>query len=284
MDLRIANLTLKDPEAFGIQLGNLQRFTVEDITFDYNMLRLNMDGVHLNGNCRQGRIANLKGATNDDMVALNADDGWMYEMSRGAIEDIQVDGLWAENGYTAVRMLSAGSPISRVRVSNIYGSFRYFVTSFTNETAHPDEPSEISDIVIDGVFCSKPTRPMANPLDSDDWGCHTRPFFWVEPHTHIRNLHLQNILRRERLENAPPTLFVSENATIDHLAISNASITNETSTSLDFIVNEGMIGSLQMSNVYMKASEDDAQGSMLVNRGSIGKQTCSNCNADPSAG
>jgi len=276
-DLRISNLTLKDPEAFGIQLGYLQRFSVEDITFDYNMLRLNMDGVHLNGNCRQGRIANLKGATNDDMVALNADDGWMYEMSRGPIEDIQVDGLWAENGYTAVRMLSSGSPISRVRVSNIFGSFRYFVTNFTNETAHPDEPSEISDIVIDGVFCSKPTTPMPNPLDSDDWGCHNRPFFWVEPHTHVRNLNLQNIIRRERLENAPPTVFVSENSTIDHLAISNASINNEASTPLDFIVNEGTIGSLQISSVHMNASEDDAKGNMLVNRGSIRQQTCSNC-------
>jgi hypothetical protein len=283
-DLRIANLTLKDPEAFGIQLGNLQRFTIEDITFDYNMLRLNMDGVHLNGNCRQGRIVNLKGATNDDMVALNADDGWMYEMSRGPIEDIQVDGLWAENGYTAVRMLSAGSPISRVRISNIYGSFRYFVTSFTNETAHPDEPSEISDIIIDGVFCSKPARPMANPLDSDDWGCHNRPFFWIEPKTRVLNLHLQNILRRERLENAPPTLFISENATIDHLAISNASIINEASTPLDFLVNEGTIGSLQMGNVYIKASIGDGKGNMLVDRGSIGEQTCCNCDADQNAG
>lgn len=74
-DLRLAGLTLKAPETFGVQVANLRRFTIEDITFDYNMLRANMDGVHLHGNCHQGRIANLKGATNDDMVALNADDG-----------------------------------------------------------------------------------------------------------------------------------------------------------------------------------------------------------------
>ena len=46
-DLRVAHLTLKDPEAFGFQAGNLQQFTIEDITFDYNLQKGNMDGVHL---------------------------------------------------------------------------------------------------------------------------------------------------------------------------------------------------------------------------------------------
>ena len=267
-DLRICDVTLKDPEAFGIQVGNLLRFTIENITFDYNMLRTNMDGVHLHGNCKQGRIANLKGATNDDMVALNADDGWMYEMSRGPIEDIQVDGLWAENGYTGVRILSCGSPVRRVRISNIFGSFRYFVTSFTNEEVHPEERSDISDIVIDNIFCSKPTRPLDNPLDTDDWGVHNRPMFWVSPQTHVFNLHMSNINRREAVENAPPTIFVSEDSSIEYLGINNAHICNNATTPLDFFVNEGTIGMLDLNNILCEPSSEH-QGKMLVNKGTI---------------
>jgi hypothetical protein len=266
-DLRIAGLTLKDPETFGIQVGNLLRFTVEDITFDYNMLKLNMDGVHLHGNCRQGRIANLKGATNDDMVALNADDGWMFEISRGPIEDIVVDGLWADNGYTGVRLLSCGSPIRRVCISNIFGTFRYYVTSFTHHNAHPGERSEIADVLIDGVFCSKPMAPLARPLDSDEWARHSCPLFWVQAGTQVSNLQLANLTRRERLENAPPLLVVEKDATVEHLAIRQARVINEASTPLDVLVNHGTIRGLRMDAVHVEPENGAAGVRVATNRG-----------------
>ncbi|NLF68857.1 MAG: hypothetical protein GX575_07360 [Candidatus Anammoximicrobium sp.] len=67
-NLSLRGLTLKDPVTFGMQLGNLRQFTIEDITFDYNLKRSNMDGVHVHGNSRWGRIVNLKGTTNDDLA------------------------------------------------------------------------------------------------------------------------------------------------------------------------------------------------------------------------
>lgn len=279
-DLRIAHLTLKDPETFGIQAGNLRRFTIADITFDYNLLRANMDGVHLNGNCHQGRIANLKGTTNDDLVALNADDGTMFEMSRGPITDLQVDGIWSENGYTAVRHLSGGSPIRRVHIANIFGSFRYYVTSFTNYKLHPTERSEISDVVIDGAYCSKPTAPLDRPLKSDEWGRHNCPLFWVESETHVANLHLANIIRRERLENAPPTISVSNGATIERLEISEASVINEAATPLDFLVNNGAISALQLANIYLKAEGGPPRGHAVVNHQTSTGEQRSNCLAE----
>ena len=64
--LTLRGLTLKDPVTFSTQLGNLDEFTIEDITFDHNLKRSNMDGIHVHGNSRHGRITNLKGVTNDD--------------------------------------------------------------------------------------------------------------------------------------------------------------------------------------------------------------------------
>ena len=276
-DLRIEHLTLKDPETFGIQVGNLRRFTIEDITFDYNLLRTNMDGVHLHGNCHEGRIVNLKGTTNDDLVALNADDGTMFEMSRGSITDIEVDGIWSDNGYNAVRMLSAGSPIRRVRISNIYGTFRYYVVTFTNYSIHPGEPSEIGDVVIDGVYCAKPTQPTPRPLDSDEWGRHNGPLFWVESGTRVTDLHLANILRRESLENAPATIHVSNGATVERLAIRDVTVTNQARTPLDFLVNDGTISLLQLANVYLRSEGGEPRGHALLNHKTITKVQRENC-------
>jgi len=48
-NLSLRSLTLKDPVIYGMQVGNLRQFTIEDITFDYNLKRHNMDGVHVPG-------------------------------------------------------------------------------------------------------------------------------------------------------------------------------------------------------------------------------------------
>ncbi len=277
VDLRLAGLTLKDPETFGVQVANLRRFTIEDITFDYNMLRANMDGVHLHGNCHQGRIANLKGATNDDLVALNADDGSMFEMSRGPIDDIQIDGLWAENGYTAVRLLSAGSPVRRVRISNVFGSFRYYVVSFTHHSVHPGEPSEMSEVEVDGAYCAKPAEPGATPGPLDEAARHGFPLFWVEGQTRVRGLMMANIQRRERLEAAPPTIHVSSGAEVERLSLRDASVVNEAGTPLDLLVNDGAIGVLQLCNVFVKAEGGEPRGHVVVNRGTIGETQVANC-------
>lgn len=271
-DLHISGLTLKDPEAFGIQVGNLRRFTIEDLTFDYNLLKLNMDGVHLHGNCHEGRIANLKGTTNDDLVALNADDGWMYEMSRGPITDIQVDGIWSDHGYTAVRMLSGGSPIRRVRVANIFGSFRYYICTLGNYGVHPEEPSEISDVVFDGIFASKAAGPREAGAPWDEHAIHHFPFFWIESRTVVRNLLVQNLLRTERLEKAPPCFYISPDARVEHLGVSHVNITNLAPSPLDFLHNEGTIQNLCLNDVHCRADGDPPRGVLVRNAGTIEHQ------------
>lgn len=275
-DLHISGLTLKDPETFGIQLGDVRRFTVEDITFDYNMRRLNMDGVHVHGPAKEGRIANLKGATNDDQVALNADDGRMYEATRGPISDIEVQGIWAEDGYTGVRLLSAGSPISRVHISGIYGSFRYYGVSFTHHNVHPGEPSLIRDVTIDSVHCHKPPRPEGQSVPDDDDAICRYPIFWIEGGMEVRNLLVSNLIRTEAVEGACPCFVVSEGARVQHLAVCNASMVNRAKTPLDFIVNHGTIESLSLLNVHALAEGGAPRGHILRGMGTILQQNLSN--------
>ena len=262
-DLRIAHVTLKDPETFGFQAANLRRFTIEDITFDYNLLRANMDGVHLHGNCHEGRIANLKGATNDDLVALNADDGSMYEMERGPITDILVDGIWAENGYTAVRLLSAGSPIRRIKLANIFGTYRYNVVSFTNHKVHPGAPSVFDDISIQGVFCAKAgPKPTTLPVKS-----HLAPI-WIDAPAAVSTLSLRDYHRTE--ETVPVAdLHIAAGATVANLVLSDISLRNRCQSPIDLVHNCGTIENLALQNLYATAEPAGLGGSVVRNEGTV---------------
>ena len=73
------------------------------------------------------RIENVRaltdGQTNDDMLALNADDSLERlenrGLLRGPIENLTFRNVFAENCYTAIRMLSVTAYIRNIRFENI---------------------------------------------------------------------------------------------------------------------------------------------------------------------
>ncbi len=264
--LCLRDLTLKDPVTFGTQLGNLDQFTIEGITFDYNLARTNMDGIHIHGNSRCGRIANIQGTTNDDLVALNADDGGIYEMSRGPIEDILVDGLFSQNGYTAVRLLSAGSPLRRVRIANVFGTYRYNAVSLTNHQVHPGSESTFDDISVAGLTCSKSTRRMDVDTSVPGWPGHS--LVWVDAPAKVSCLAVSDF---HRTEDAWPaeTISIMPGAEVASLQLANVSVTNRTRCPIDVLTNRGAIGQLSMSNVVAMADPGCPRGVAVRNEGSI---------------
>ncbi len=93
---------------------------VQNITFDYRTgapKLWNMDGIHIEGGCRNGLIKRLRGACHDDTVAITADD-----MLWGHIEKIHVEDIRAEGAHSAVRLLSHGLPVRHITVRRICGS------------------------------------------------------------------------------------------------------------------------------------------------------------------
>lgn len=139
-DLAVRSITVRNPEAFSIRLGGVEDFSVEDISFDHRIIRPNQDGVHVGGFCRRGVIRNLRaltpGTTNDDMVALNADDDvervLNLGMRRGPISDITVEGLHAEDAYTFVRLLSVTELIENITIADIRGGCRFYAINMNN--------------------------------------------------------------------------------------------------------------------------------------------------------
>jgi hypothetical protein len=279
--LHLEGLTIKDPETFGVHLAKVRKFTVKDIVFDYNMELINEDGIHIKGPSSEGLVQNVKGNTNDDMVALNADDQPMYEPSRGPITDIRIDGVWADNGFTAIRLLSAGSPIKRIHISNIFGSYRLRGVLFSHYGIHKGEPRLFEDIKIDHVYISKQLEPNIKPqpnwiMKPKGWelenGKHTpeelaaKPYFWwedvrkknpiftIEDGVTVDNLIITDFVRREWLSGASPTLVIGKNAIVRNLTLRDIIHENKADTPLPFFRNEGTIEHLIFDGVHVRGN------------------------------
>ena len=197
------NVTIRNPESYGLQISDAVYFTVENVSFDYNLKRPNMDGIHIDGPARYGCVRNLFGSTNDDMVALNCDDGYACEVSRGGeIRDVLIDGLFADNGYTAVRLLSCGHMLENVIIRNIFGKYRFNVVSFTHHNVHADPLRVFKNVLIDGVFAGKAPQGNSDPL------------FWFAGSICAENITIQNVARTEEQENAAYTVQIDRGAQV----------------------------------------------------------------------
>ena len=128
-DLQVRHVTFRNPGQYSCQLAGVSDFRVDDITFDFDKwhpIRLNMDGIHLDGDCHHGRITDLNGTCFDDLVAINANDGSCAPVE-APITDIEVDGIHAEYCHSAVRILSAGAEVRRIAIRNVFGNFYTYV-------------------------------------------------------------------------------------------------------------------------------------------------------------
>lgn len=258
-NLRIDGVTFKDPEYFAFLAGNIEQFTIENITFDYNLARENMDGIHLVSNCHHGRIANLKGTTNDDLVALNADEASSLGIKFGPITNIEIDGIWAENTHRAVRLLSCISPVKKIKISNIFGSYQYGAICLSNHNILPDcSGSRFEDISISGMYCtnSQPT-----------WAQQIR----VYAPAVVTNLTISDCHRTEETATSDQIL-VEEGAHVRWLSISNSSLENKCNGNIVYLHNQGTIDALYLNGISLQGS-DGKTAELLKNDGEIGAIT-----------
>lgn len=256
-NLKLSSLTLKDPTNFAVTLDRASYFTVENITFDYNdgnPYSLNMDGIHVNGNCHFGIIRNLMGACRDDLVALNADEG-----SGGPITDILIDGICAEECHSAVRLLSVQHLVERVRITNVFGTYYQYCVGLTKY--YPGVTvGGFNEISIDHIYASKAERkPHLYPFPNS----YVYPLIWIEKELSVRDLSISALHRKEY--NVPvETLYIGQNATVDNLILDDITAENMTGLEMPFLVNKGTVISGTASNIR-------TGGGAVINEGCLPK-------------
>jgi len=250
----LTDTVLKDPESYSVLIADVRYFTVEHITFDHNLLRPNMDGVHVNGPARFGYIHDIKGATNDDLVALNAGEDVLWLHDGLDITDVEVDGLYADCGYTAVRLLSSNGDLRNVSISNIFGTYRFYAVSFTHHDLHPGAPVLLENVTISNVYASKPTW-MPDPektfyyQPSHQYYAQREPLLWFAKGITARNVTLSNIRRREESVTHAVTVKIDETARVENLTLQNLSQQFTACEPVPMVVNEGDTPNLRVENV-----------------------------------
>ncbi len=241
-NLKLSSLTLKDPTNFAVTIDRTSYFSIEDITFDYNdgnPYSINMDGIHVNGNCHFGVVRNLRGACRDDLVALNADEG-----SGGPITDIMIDGVFAEECHSAVRLLSVKYPVERIHITNVFGTYYQYCIGLTKYYPGTNIGG-FSSISIDHIYASKAIRkPNLYPYPNS----YVYPLIWIEKDLVIRDLSISSLHRREY--NIPvETLHIGLNTSVEHLILDDIIVENRTGQEMPFFVNKGIVKAVSARNI-----------------------------------
>jgi hypothetical protein len=240
-----------------------------------------MDGIHLDGDCRFGKISNMRGATNDDLIALNADDNEIESPCFGPIEDISIDGIYAKDCHSAIRFLSSGSPVRRISVSNVFGSYYQYAFGFTKFFHRRPDAGDFDAISFRNIHCAKAPAHIAQErfrlirlafasknIHWEEDACPVWPLIWCERGTRIGTLAITDSSRLE--ENvSTPWIQVDAGAEVGVLIVQNASVETSLGEPVDFLLNEGFIGKLTLSHVALKAVRGGTVGSLLKNHGRI---------------
>ena len=255
-NLVFKNITVVNPVVYGVQCAYTEDFTFENIVFEYNEgspKLWNMDGIHIEGGCRNGVFRNLKGACHDDLLAFTADDSL-----HGPISDMEADGIFAEGCHSAVRMLSAGTPVKNIHIRDIYGSFYVYCICMTKYYEDRPARGSFDNIVIENVyarFCD----------GTKDVPGHWAPLIQIGKNVDIGSIAFRDIHRDE--DNfAIETIGVEENTVIGKMTVYSAVQRNTAGGEMPFIKNEGKICTLVLDGV------DTGGEKAIVGSGTAGRR------------
>ena len=197
-NLVVKGITIRNPVTYALQLCKVSHFKVEDISFDFttdNPIKGNMDGVHLDGGCHHGRIANVRGTCWDDMVAINANDG-SCAACQSAITDIEIDGVETDYSHSAVRLLSAPDPVERIRIRNVRGHFFKYAIGLTHY--FPGRPKgSFKDISLENICVGHAPQPP------DMWPMGRSPILFFDKEVVIDGLKLDGFETLNPLAEVP---------------------------------------------------------------------------------
>lgn len=208
--LKLHDLVVANSAVYFIRLCQLEDFHFRNIGFRSEIIENNQDGLHFNGFVRNGLVEDIRaltpGQTNDDFIALNADDAMNRlentGMCCGPIENILFRDLYAEDCHTLIRMLSFISPIRNIRFENVTGGCRCFAvnmdaarycrTPLFRDADFPAGVGCIEDVEFDGLTVWMSAAEKRKGM--------------IDAETRVRNFRIRNFRRdptKDRMPEVP---------------------------------------------------------------------------------
>jgi len=221
--LRVRDLRFKDPDSYCLELTDVVDFEVSDIVFDCNDKTPNQDGLHVDGYARDGLIRNLRGHTNDDLVALNSDEGDWRSPSNDIV-NVTIDGVYGgENGFTAVRLLSRDAHVENIVIRNVYGKYKYHGVTFTHWAFEDHKPGmgHFDNVVIENMFAAS---CLNDPTDEvwKAWGPYGMVYFQDKVES-VGRVTVRNLCRVDppNVTNKTGTVWIGKGVKIGTLILDN---------------------------------------------------------------
>lgn len=244
--IMLEKMVVRNPVSYGIQIAEANGFVVRDLFFDYNCHFGTTDGVHINGPSSNGVIENLCGTTNDDLVSLTTIDETHAEVTVGDIVNVDIRNLTAVNGYSGVRLLSAGDfDIRCIRISGVYGEYRHNAVLISHHYTRPNTRIWFDDIIVEHVHATKCLKEL--PEDAFRYwdGSNAKlPIVWIETGIHAGNITLRDVTRHEKESSQSLLVQIDEGAVIDRLVLDNIHQTTAPGAAVPFMFNGATINKL----------------------------------------
>ena len=168
-------------------------------------------------------------------------------MKMGLLMDkLKVSGIYAEDCHSAIRFLSFKSPMERIHISDIYGTFYQYCISFSKYYLSSPYPGLYDAITIDNVYASK---AKLLPVYNKSANQVPYPLIQVQSGVKVKSLKISDMHRREYAIPVE-TIHVYDGGEVDLLILDNISTENHTQGGdMPTLVNEGTIKRLDAKNV-----------------------------------
>ena len=204
-NLTLRNMTFECCGGFAVQLGDISRVIIENITF----VNCFADGIHVNGNTYDIRISNVRGEVGDDLVALNMYDWQNSSVNFGPCENVICEDLELSKSshYKAMRIepgiytYQDGSQVdcslTNAIIRRVEGinTFKLYCQTPPYSVGKEPEAAEVGS--GDNIFFEDIKIDLDAPIDPLDEYLNSHPikgtFAGFELGLNVKKLYLKNI-------------------------------------------------------------------------------------------
>ena len=265
------DVSITNSRTFAVYLTNWRRVVFENIyiNLDHIPKQSNQDGIHVQGPGEFLSIRNVQGRAWDDMIALNIDDlgaDWTSEgkfvrtpgklfppySGNGAVTDVDIDGVQADDCAQVIRILSRASRLDRISIRNVKGTYRDFGVWIT---PYLREGGNIGRLEFENIDL-RPVGPRAYD--------YVPPFlFWFAGK--MEQVSLKNISSHAPIDDRP-LVWIQPDAKIDRLLIDGLNVYDPRKEigHAPLIRADGRIALLQVRDVVVQRPQAQAPAGSLI--------------------
>lgn len=261
-NLQIRNIQIRTTKSYAIAAWNIKQYYVSNFSIICGA-GVNTDGIHADGNCEDFYFSNgyIQG-TNDDAIAINADDNFataypFYAGMNGPVRNGIIENIYIDSGFYGIRILSDSSIVDKITFRNIKGVTTY--KWLETDRAGLPGPGYLGDILFDDIHID-----TKHPSTVFRYG--------AQISTGFRNLTFNNLVRNNFDLDSCYTIKITSAVNGGTLNINNYQSLDTNGVFTDHIyMDNGVINTISIGNTKIK-TDTTRNGSLIhINGGRVNR-------------